>query len=82
MTALSARQWPLGAGKRRCLLLALLLAALMNNAAAQSIATTAVPPSYAVQPLYGEQEYAMQLLADSGMRKQQQLNPAFCLVDE
>jgi hypothetical protein len=54
MTALSARAWPLGAAWSKAILLACVLFALTANVAAQNVQTTAVPPSFAIQPLYGE----------------------------
>lgn len=53
MTALSARAWPLSAARSQLLILCM-LAAFITNAAAQNTAATAVPASFAVQPLYGE----------------------------
>jgi len=53
MTALSARAWPLSAARSRLLFLCI-LAACFANGAAQNNAATAVPASFAVQPLYGE----------------------------
>jgi hypothetical protein len=54
MTALSARAWPLGAAWRNGVLLAFVLVVLTANVEAQNVQTTAVPPSFAIQPLYGE----------------------------
>lgn len=53
MTALSAHKCPLGAA-RSILLLAFVLLTLVTGSYAQVNQATAVPPAYAVQPLYGE----------------------------
>jgi hypothetical protein len=70
MTALSERAWPLGAA-RKGVLLACILAGFFLKADGQNTQATAVPPSFAVQPLYGELLSDTPILAAACIRQEE-----------